>query len=122
MCRDGEHPDPGPLRGGAPLICFFPDDMRVFVMVSVSDVPGPEISGYAACSVPGAWGWLVQTSFVLLCASLAMAFIAGVFDHLAIAMATRTGLLQRKESLLHAYLANTSTGSTGCWCSALFGT
>src|SRR5690606_29569915 len=58
----------------------------------------------------------------LLDAALAMAVATGVGDHLAAAMAARTGLLHREETLLHTHLTDAAAGAAGGRATALLGT
>ncbi|MNF47597.1 hypothetical protein D3C84_288040 [compost metagenome] len=56
---------------------------------------------------------LHRQGLVLFHPAMAMAGAARIGDHLAAAMAARTGLLHREEALLHAHLTDTATGGTG---------
>src|SRR5690554_45521 len=67
------------------------------------------------------WWNLDRQFFAVFDAALAMAAGTGIGNHLAAAMTARTGLLHGKETLLHANLAGTVTGATGCRAGAFFG-
>ena len=54
-------------------------------------------------------------------APFAVTFVARHFDVLATAVTGRAGLLNRKEALLHAYLAVTMTGRAGLFGGARLG-
>src|SRR3989338_3801649 len=64
---------------------------------------------------------LHRQGLVLFHPTLAVAGGAGLGNHLAIAMATRAGLLHREEALLHAHLADAATGGAGDRRGALLG-
>jgi hypothetical protein len=63
-----------------------------------------------------------RQGLMLLYPAMAMTFATGVSNHFALAVTTWTGLLQGEKTLLHTYLAHTTTGRTGCRAGALLGT
>ncbi|MNZ61019.1 hypothetical protein D3C78_791000 [compost metagenome] len=54
-----------------------------------------------------------RQGLVLFHTTLTMAGAARIGNHLAVAMATRAGLLYREEALLHAHLTDTTASGTG---------
>ncbi|MCY1424129.1 hypothetical protein D9M71_398650 [compost metagenome] len=64
---------------------------------------------------------LDRKGLVLFDTTFAVAGTARISNDLALAMATRAGLLNREEALLHAHLTNTTTGRAGRRRRALLG-
>ena len=61
------------------------------------------------------FGWEMKVGLNYFDTAFAMARIARVGNDLALAMATRAGLLHREEALLHAHLTDATAGRAGRW-------
>ena len=78
--------------------------------------------GRKATGVTGPRRYFYRQRLAFFDPTLAVTLGARVGNDLAITVTARTGLLNGKETLLHAYLALTAAGRTGLRFAALFGT